>query len=99
MTCIDSNITSNEYVFSSFNDVELPHSMLVECCMSCCQNVTTVAAMMIKSDCIFTCHKSANPKSDHKPTTYPTKYLCQYQADEDVSSNDPLPMYVTMLAV
>jgi hypothetical protein len=30
--------------FSSFNDVELPHSMLVDCCMSCCQNMTTVAA-------------------------------------------------------
>jgi hypothetical protein len=43
--------------------------------MSCCRNVTTVAAMMIKFDRIFTCHKSANPKSDHKPTTYPTKYL------------------------
>ncbi len=64
--------------FSSFNHVELPHSMLVDCCMSCCRNVTTVAAMMIQFDCIFTCHKSANPKSDHKPTTYPTKYLRQY---------------------
>ena len=54
--------------------------------------------MMIKFDSIFTCHKSANPKSDRKPTTYPTKYLRQYWADEDISSNNPLPMYVTMLA-
>ena len=23
--------------FSSFNDVDLPHSMLVDCCMICCQ--------------------------------------------------------------
>ncbi len=46
-------------------------------------------------------HKSAKPKSDNnKPsTTYPTKYLRQYLADEDVSSNHPLPMYVGMLAV
>ncbi len=64
--------------FSSFNDVELPNGMLVDCCMSCCRNVTMVAAMMIEFDRIFTCHKSANPKSDHKPTTYPTTYLRQY---------------------
>ncbi len=44
-------------------------------------------------------HKSAKPKSDDKPTTYSTKYLCQYSADEDVSSNHTLPMYVGMLAV
>jgi hypothetical protein len=71
-------------LFSSFNDVDLPHSMLVDCCMICCREcgpshrMTTAAAMMIEFDCIFTCHKSANPKSDHKPTTYLTKYLCQY---------------------
>jgi hypothetical protein len=40
--------------------------------------MTTAAAMMIKFDRIFTCHKSANTKSDHKPTTYLTKkYLRQ----------------------
>ena len=40
--------------------------------------MTTAAAMMIEFDCIFTCPKSANPMSDHKPTTYLTKYLHQY---------------------
>ena len=44
-------------------------------------------------------HKSAKPKSANKPTAYPTKYLRQYSADEDVSSYHPLPMYVGMLAV
>jgi hypothetical protein len=39
---------------------------------------TAAAAMMIEFDRIFTCHKSANPKSDHKSTTYLTKYLGQY---------------------
>jgi hypothetical protein len=34
--------------------------------------MTTAAAMMIEFD------QSANPKSDHKPTTYLTKYLRQY---------------------
>ena len=29
-------------------------------------------------------HKSPKPKSDHMPTTNPTKYLCQYLADEDI---------------
>jgi hypothetical protein len=32
-------------------------------------------------------------KSNHKPTTYPTKYLRQYLADEDISSHHPLRMY------
>ncbi len=40
--------------------------------------MTMAAAMMIEFDCIFTCPKSANPMSDHKPTTYLTKYLRQY---------------------
>ena len=40
--------------------------------------MTTAAAMMIEFGRIFTCDKSANPKSDHKPTTYLTKYLGQY---------------------
>ena len=31
-----------------------------------------------------TWHNSAKPKSNHKPTTYPTKYLRQYSTDEDV---------------
>jgi hypothetical protein len=35
-------------------------------------------------------HNSANPKSDQKPTTYPTKYLRQYLANEDVSSHQLL---------
>jgi hypothetical protein len=34
-----------------------------------------------------------------KNPTSPIKYLHQYLADEDVSSNHPLPMYVRMLAV
>jgi hypothetical protein len=29
-------------------------------------------------------HNSAKPISNHMPTTYPTKYLRQYMADEDV---------------
>jgi len=31
--------------------------------------------------------------SDHKPTTYPTRYLRQYSTDEDISSDRPLRMY------
>ncbi len=40
-----------------------------------------------------TWHNSAKPKSNHKPTTYPTKYLRQYLADEDFLSHHPLRMY------
>jgi hypothetical protein len=38
-------------------------------------------------------HNSAKPKSNHKPTTLPTKYFRQYLADEDISSHHPLRMY------
>ncbi len=38
-------------------------------------------------------HNSAKPKSNHKPATYSTKYLCQYLADGDISSHHPLRMY------
>ena len=55
--------------------------------------MTTVAAMMIEFDRIFTCHKSANPKSDHKPNTYPTRCFRQHLADEDVSSHHALRMH------
>jgi hypothetical protein len=33
------------------------------------------------------------PMSDHKPTTYPIKYLRQYLADEDVLSHHALRMH------
>jgi hypothetical protein len=33
------------------------------------------------------------PMFNHKPTTYPTKYLCQYLADEDISSHHALHMH------
>jgi hypothetical protein len=29
--------------FSSFNDVDLPHSMLVDCCMICCRECGPIA--------------------------------------------------------
>ena len=38
-------------------------------------------------------HKSAKPKSDHMPTTDPTKYLHQYSADEDILSHHTLSMH------
>ncbi len=38
-------------------------------------------------------HNSAKPKSNNKPTTYSTKYLRQYLANEDVLSTHPLRMY------
>ena len=38
-------------------------------------------------------HNSAKPKSDHKPTTVPTKYLHQYLTDEDILIDHPLHMY------
>ena len=31
--------------------------------------------------------------SNHKSTAYPTKYLCQYLADEDISSHYALRMH------
>ena len=37
--------------------------------------------------------------SNHKPTTYPTKYLRQYLVDEDVWSRSPLRMYGGQTAV
>ena len=44
-TCINSNITSNKYYFSSFNDVDLSHIMLVDCCMLCCRECGNIAAV------------------------------------------------------
>ena len=31
--------------FSSFNDVDLPHSMLVDCCIICCQECGPIATV------------------------------------------------------
>jgi hypothetical protein len=31
--------------FSSFNDVDLPHSMLVDCCMICCRECGPIATV------------------------------------------------------
>jgi hypothetical protein len=31
--------------FSSFNDVDLPHSMLVDCCMICCRGCGPIATV------------------------------------------------------
>jgi hypothetical protein len=31
--------------FSSFNDVVLPHSMLVDCCMICCRECSPIATV------------------------------------------------------
>ena len=31
--------------FSSFNDVDLPHSMLVDCCMICCRECGPIATI------------------------------------------------------
>ena len=43
--CINSNITSNKYTFSSFNEVDLSHIMLVDCCMLCCRECGPIAAV------------------------------------------------------
>ena len=40
-----------------------------------------------------TCHNSTKLKSDHMPTTDPTKYLRQYSADEDIWRHHPLRMH------
>jgi hypothetical protein len=65
--------------------------------------MTMAATMVDLFDCFYpispsilsrhTHHNSAKPKSNHNPTTYPTKYLSQYLADEDISSHHPLRMY------
>ncbi len=66
--------------------------------------MTTAATVVDFFNCILpkfnlaflsrhTQHDSAKPKSNHKPTTYPTKYLHQYLADEDILSIHPLHMY------
>ena len=44
-TCIISNITSNKYFFSSFNNVDPSHMMLVDCCMLCCRGCGPIAAV------------------------------------------------------
>ena len=35
--------------FSSFNDVDLPHSMLVDCCMICCRECGPIATVVLTS--------------------------------------------------
>ncbi len=87
----------NNY-FSSFNDVDLSHMMLVDCCVLCCQECGPIVAVWrwrppwsIHSIAFYL--NSANAKSNQKPITYPTKYLHQYWADEDGSSHHPLRMY------
>ena len=42
--CINSNITSNIF-FSSFNNVDLSHMMLVDCCVLCCRVCGPIAAV------------------------------------------------------
>ncbi len=44
-TCNNSHINSNKYFFSSFNDVDLSHIMLVDCCMLCCRECGPIAAV------------------------------------------------------
>ncbi len=44
-TCINSHITSNNYFFSSSNDVDPLHMMLVDCCMLCCRGCGPIAAV------------------------------------------------------
>ena len=46
-----------------------------------------------------TTHNSAKPKSNDMPTTYPTEYLRQYLADEDIWNHHPLHMYGGQTAV
>jgi hypothetical protein len=41
--CINSNITSNNF-FSSFNNIDPSHMMLVDFCMLCCQGCGPIAA-------------------------------------------------------
>ncbi len=43
--CINSRITSNKYFFSSFNDVDPLHLMLVDCCVLCCRGCGPTAAV------------------------------------------------------
>ena len=42
---INSDITSNIYIFSSFNDVDPFHMMLVDCCVLCCRGCGPIAAV------------------------------------------------------
>ncbi len=96
--------------FSSFNNADPSHIMLVDCCMLCCLECGPITAVwrwrppwLIYSIAFspilpsflsrHTQHNSAKPKSNHKPTNYPTKYLRQYSADEDILSTHPLRMY------
>ena len=44
-TCINSHITSNKYFFSSFNNVDQSHMMLVDCCVLCCRGCGPIAAV------------------------------------------------------
>ena len=81
-------------VFSSFNDADPSHVMVVDCCMLYCpyddagrhgqfvgSRFTPFLLAIISR---HTHHKSAKPKSDHMPTTDSTEYLRQYSADEDI---------------
>jgi hypothetical protein len=108
--CNNSHINSNKYFFSSFNNADPSHILLVDCWMLCCRECGPITAVWrlwppwliysiafypiyIAFLCRHTQHNSAKPKSNHKPTTYLTKYLRQYLADEDISSHNPLRMY------
>ena len=42
---------------------------------------------------------SANPKTNKKPITNPTKYLNQYLVDEDILSTHPLRMHGAKIPV
>jgi hypothetical protein len=101
-------IVINIYI-SSFNDVDPSHIMLVDCCMLYCREwgprltvwwcrppwSISLAFFPFLLAFLFrhTQHNSTKPKSDHKPTTYPTKCLHQYSADEGISSYHPVCMH------
>jgi hypothetical protein len=44
-TCNSSHINSNKYFFSSFNDADPSHTMLVDCCMLYCQECGPMSAV------------------------------------------------------
>ncbi len=43
--CNNSHINSNKYIFSSFNDADPLHIMLVDCWMLCCQECGPITAV------------------------------------------------------
>ncbi len=44
-TCNNRHINSNNFFFSSFNNVDLSHIILVGCCMLCCRECGPIAAV------------------------------------------------------